>query len=98
MLAFGIWGWIDMTTTLLLPRPQAESFTREFDGCDDPPLWRREQDYELPISPRRSAALAAEVGRQSAREVADAYLLDHVGDALVAGTPRLSETGRWIVP
>jgi hypothetical protein len=40
----------------------------------------------------------AGVTSQAAHQIADAYLLDHVGDMFVAGAPELSDNGRWIVP
>lgn len=46
----------------------------------------------------RSSLASATVRHEEAHDLADAYLLDHVGDTLVAGAPRLSESGRWVVP
>jgi hypothetical protein len=43
------------------------------------------------------AGTRTEVGAQTAQELADAYLIDNVGDLLMAGTPSLSEDGCWMM-
>ena len=43
-------------------------------------------------------ALKPTINAATAQEIADGYLIDHVGDLLGAGTPRLSEDGCWRMP
>lgn len=38
------------------------------------------------------------VDSAQAREIADDYLVDHVGNLLWAGPPQLSGSGEWIMP
>ena len=45
----------------------------------------------------RAELVSPSVDQEEARETADAYLMDSVGDLLVAGAPRL-EGASWIVP
>src|SRR5688572_27301549 len=45
----------------------------------------------------RSPSSVRGITRSKAREVADLYLMDHVGDLTMAGTPKKID-GRWCFP
>ncbi len=44
------------------------------------------------------ASLPGTVDAESAREIADEYVINCVGDLLVVGIPRLSPHGLWTMP
>jgi hypothetical protein len=50
----------------------------------------------LPV--QQEAFAGAKVDAQTAREIADIYLMDYVGDLLGTGTPWLAEDGCWTMP
>src|SRR5258708_7661960 len=47
---------------------------------------------------REGRGAAERIGAEAAFHLANAYLIDHVGDLLGAGTPKLPSADRWLKP
>ncbi len=43
-------------------------------------------------------AVLPSIDAEAAREIADEYVINHVGDLLVVGLPHLAAGGRWTMP